>query len=61
MPLLKSFRWEDFPELNRSAQLAIAELVTHGGSPADVRQMAEYFRQQAAEAESKAANTEIPE
>jgi hypothetical protein len=60
MPLLPGFSWAGFPDLNRSAQLAVAELIAHGGSPEDVRKMAAYF-QEAAEAESETAKPEIPE
>jgi hypothetical protein len=61
MPMLPSFRWEDFPTLNRSQQLAIAELVSHGGSADDIRRMAEYFKQQAAETENHSQSETIPE
>jgi hypothetical protein len=61
VPLLPGFSWAGFPDLNRSQQMAIAELVSHGGSAADVRRMAEYFKQQAGEAESQQPTTEIPE
>jgi hypothetical protein len=43
MPLLPSHNWEEFSTLNRSQQLAIAELVAHGGSAEDVRKLRECF------------------
>jgi hypothetical protein len=61
MPLLRGFDWAGFPDLNRSAQLAIAELIAHGGTPEDVRRMADYFKQQAAETENNDQSETIPE
>jgi hypothetical protein len=59
MPLLPGFDWARFPTLNKSKQLAVLELVAHGGSPQDIAAMRAYFEQQAAEAEKP--QSEIPE
>jgi hypothetical protein len=61
VPLLRGFDWAGFSDLNRSAKLAVAELIAHGGSAEDVRRMTEHFKQQAGETESQQPTTEIPE
>jgi hypothetical protein len=61
VPLLPGFNWADFPALNRWAQLAIAELVSHGGSAEDARKLLAALKEQAAETENHSRSETIPE
>lgn len=48
-------------ELERNIALAVAELVRHGGSPADVEALRQQFRALADDEENKLTGEEIPD